>query len=90
MYISKFALTEGIIEVPDGVLEDDDLLVIKEDDTYFTFTKQHWHEKHEDAIKAANDMRIDRIMMLELELNRLKQHDGNYRVIKWPTTSEDC
>ncbi len=77
-FITKYALTQGILE-RDGHVSSDDVLCISGNysNGSFTFTtyyhKGEWFKTKEEAIVKAEEMRQKKIKSLEKQLAKLKE-----------------
>lgn len=70
VYVTKYALTAGIKEMEGRLLEG----YFKPDKGYSgLITKNHFFEKREDAVAAADKMRQKKIASLESQIKKLKQ-----------------
>lgn len=73
VYITKYALTKGILEKDATVIEDFPKMIrienVRWPEKYF---KPDWHETKEQAIKQAEEMRIKKIATLKRAIKKLE------------------
>lgn len=74
VYITKYALTQGILE-QEAVLRGESNTTIVVPSTYYpaTYHKPYWYTDKEDAIKHAESMRIKKIASLKRSLNKYEK-----------------
>ena len=72
-WITKYALTEGIILVDARVCDDKEFIVYYCDGCQNYIHSSDWHETQGEAIEHANKMRINKIASLEKKLAKLKE-----------------
>lgn len=72
VWISKYALTTGIIEKEVRINDELAVSVESQLDSYYGEGKQ-WHKTKEDAIKRAEEMRKRKIISVEKQLKKLKE-----------------
>lgn len=70
-YITKYALTKGIFEVDANYFGKRKSIIVNDKFVSFYHNKD-FYEKKEDAIKRANDLRIDKIQSLIKMINKLE------------------
>lgn len=75
-YITKYALTKGILEV-EGVVEEKGYMSppLYAKGHYGYFYKPDYHETLEEAIKQACTMRIEKVKSLEKQIEKLQTKD---------------
>jgi hypothetical protein len=73
-YITKFALTKGIfIGNAEFIYPDNkDSIFVEVKGGYYHFQKGNWHLEKDDAIKKANEMRLEEIDNLRMKVNELE------------------
>jgi hypothetical protein len=71
IYITKYALTSGIIE--DEGKETEINGMIKAVGMHMYVLKPDWHEKREEAIKRANVMKEKKILSLKKQLTKVSK-----------------
>lgn len=69
VWITKYALTTGIIETDAEVCSEDMIQIYKPFKSYFH--KNEWFIKKEDAIKRANSMKDKKIQALNKQIIKL-------------------
>ena len=74
-YITKYALTDGIIEVQDAVHRGADMIAVKSIGSHAYFHKEgrDWHYTKDSAIKQAEKMREAKIKSIEKQKQRIEQ-----------------
>jgi len=79
VYITKYALTKGILEKEEAeVCKDTSLDMISVHSRYTEYYhKPDWHESKEEAIEQAEKMRERKIKNLEKQINKLKNLSFN-------------
>ena len=70
VYITKYALTRGIIATEAEKCDPTDMISTKD---YYYQHKPHWHESLQDAIAQAEKMRLKKIASLEKQLKKIKE-----------------
>ena len=70
VFITKYALTQGIIEADARGVGDGMVVVRGRFDSYFR--KDDWHDNIIDAVDAANRMRTKKITSLKKQLDKLE------------------
>jgi len=77
VYITKYALTEGIIELQDVESPKEFPTMIvdrrKEAGGWHSYHKPHWHENEREAIARAEEMRVAKIRSLRKQLSKLEK-----------------
>lgn len=76
IYITKHALTQGIVEAEGEQIEDTPKMVkvlprTNSHYSYYLF-KPHWHENKEEAVAQAEKMRLAKIKSLEKQIKKLQ------------------
>ena len=69
-YITKYALTRGIIEVE--LEELNNPLIVEDTYTGDKYSVEHWHRTYESAQIRAEAMRLDKIASLEKSLEKMR------------------
>ena len=73
VWITKYALTEGIIEMNCKATHDPKMIAGKWNGYYPTYVfTPHWHASKADANARAEQMRRDKLISLEKQIARLK------------------
>ena len=74
IYITKYALTKGIIEA-DGQIEDNCVSVRDLNNSLTTqyFHEGEWYDNKNDAIKKAEEMRLNKIDRLKNQIKKLEK-----------------
>lgn len=77
-YITKYALTKGIGEYPDGFLkEKEGLLSNARENLFFHGEGRVWHRTLESAVAQAEEMRAAKIASLEKAIKKMKALEFN-------------
>lgn len=72
VYITKYALTTGIIEKE--VTQDSRTMVtVKSDRWSAPFHKPFWHETKEEAIKHCEELRIKKLQSLDKQIKKISK-----------------
>ncbi len=71
VYITKYALTGGILEKEGYIVKDNDRMVAI--DGYNYYHKPFWHITKEDAIKHAEEMRIKKLQSLDKQIKKISK-----------------
>ena len=79
VYITKYALTKGILKVKGRVATNiSDTMFVYKMKGYETFShKPDWHNKLEDALVQANKMRQKKIISLQKQIDKIKAMNFN-------------
>jgi len=76
VWITKYALTQGIIEgeaeICHGVSESM-IELLESNKMYFHGEGREWHRDKESAIKRAEEMKLKKIASIEKQLEKLKE-----------------
>jgi len=70
VYITKYALTKGVIEMEVNISHAS-TMVVANDRFRTTYHKPFWHENEQDAIIHANKMRENKINSLQKQIDKL-------------------
>lgn len=76
VYISKYALTTGIIEIEAEICESVSMDMIKDinrKSDYYHGEGKEWHRTKESAIRQANTMRERKLKALHTQINKLNK-----------------
>ena len=73
VYITKYALTKGILEVEVNVSEAHPSMAVDSENSVATYHKPDWFTTKEEAIARAEQMRMKKIFSLEKSLRKLKE-----------------
>lgn len=73
VYITKYALTSGIIEADAEILTGDMILINGDWNRYFHGEGKDWHRTFEEAYKKAEQMRIKKIASLKKQLSKYEK-----------------
>lgn len=74
VYITKYALTTGIIESEADIIERDPKMIYTVINSYNVyFFKPDWHQNKNEAIYKAEEMRKKKIASLEKQIEKLKK-----------------
>ncbi|HAO26757.1 MAG TPA: hypothetical protein DCQ68_01865 [Chryseobacterium indologenes] len=74
VYVTKFALTKGIIESEGEIVEGNSKMLRTTIDLYQAFVfKPDWYENKNEAINRAEEMRNKKIASLENQIKKLKK-----------------
>jgi len=72
-YITKYALTQGILEKEVRAVESCPTMVVVENSRFQeAFHKPFWHTTREEAVAQAEKMRIAKIKSVEKQLKKLQ------------------
>jgi len=71
VWITKYALTQGILE-KEVEIEDNVVSVIKNSGEVYFDEGKDWHRTKESAVKRAEEMRLKKIINVEKQLQKLK------------------
>lgn len=74
-YITEYALTKGIIEFQEAIIDKncpEMLNPLGTNSTFDSIYKPFWHVRKKDAIEHAENLRKRKILWLEKQLNKLK------------------
>ncbi len=73
VYITKYALTKGIIESEGEIVGSDSKMLITTINSYRAyFHKPDWHQNKNEAIYKAEEMRKKKLVSLEGQIEKLK------------------
>ena len=73
VYITKYALTQGIYEMNvDHMSDDGDTVYGKAWNEFYHGNGKEWHYTKEGAIKRAEELRIKKIQSLKKQIEKLK------------------
>lgn len=96
IYLTKYALTKGIITIPNKPSEDDNFgtISIEDDLLYFTFygtpssfRKPDWHLTLAEALERVEIMRLAKVRSLQGQLKRMQRFSSvNCNVRHWGET----
>jgi len=73
VWITKYAITRGIVEAESTPIEGDAVVAKIPDQWENYFRKPYWHETKEAAIAQAETMRQKKIKSLEREIEKIKK-----------------
>ena len=73
VYITKYALTAGIIEADAEILKGDMILINGDWNRCFHGEGKDWHRTFEEAYKKAEQMRIKKIASLKKQLSKYEK-----------------
>jgi len=72
VFITKYALTSGIIEKEVTLNEKyPNMVSVKEDRWITSISKPHWHETKQQALKQCEEMRIKKLQSLEKQMKKI-------------------
>jgi hypothetical protein len=71
VYVTKYALTKGIMELH-GVEQYDDKMIVATDAYRTCYHKPYWYENRQDAIYHTNELRLKRIRDLKKQITALE------------------
>jgi hypothetical protein len=80
VFITKYALTKGILEKEVERTSISDRMVNEVGNgTRWrqSYHKPHWHETKEEAVKHAEEMRVNKIDSLKKQITKLEKKDFN-------------
>lgn len=72
VYITKYSLTEGIIEKEAEQFTETGVKTVNEQWPQY-FHKPYWHETMQDALKHADELRIKKIASLKKQIAKLEK-----------------
>lgn len=75
VYITKYALTKGITETEAKEFNDIPGMVRAKDGTFFHGEGKEWHRTREEAVKRAEEMKMQKIDSLKDRLPCLRIND---------------
>lgn len=73
VWITKYALTQGIFEQKAELCEEGMIEVKAEHTTYYHGEGKDWHRTKESAVKRAEEMRQKKIASLKKQIERLEE-----------------
>ena len=71
-FITKYALTQGIIEMHGEIYSSCSTMVVEENMRNM-YHKPFWHETKEEAVKHANELKNRKILSIEKQLAKIKK-----------------
>lgn len=72
VYITKYALTKGILEKEVEVSPISEKMVVeRKNGGNICYHKPFWYENKDDAAKHANELRLKKVKLLEKEISKL-------------------
>lgn len=72
VWITKYALTQGILEVEAKDLGDDMIKTVEKYPSYYSKEGRDWHRTKESAISKAEEMRQKKIASLKKQIEKLE------------------
>ena len=72
VFITKYALTKGIIETEAKDIGDDMIEIVGKYPIYYHKDGREWHKTKESAIKKAEEMRQKKIASLKKQIEKLE------------------
>lgn len=72
VYITKYALTTGIIE-KEVTVDSLTMVTVKTERWQTSFHKPFWHETKEEAIKHCEELRIKKLQSLDKQIKKISK-----------------
>ena len=73
VYVTKYALTKGIIEADVIISEVHPGMVVDSENSLTAYHKPDWFDVREDAVERAETLRTKKIAALEKSIQKLKE-----------------